>query len=133
MPAVSPWIIVQRKVGAGLDGGVVILPELDKWAGIGIFQPSLAKGIESSYGGLLRVGDDAVNGFLPINVRLVLEVAAEGIAGRRQQKADYRDGNRSTRKPCRLDSAFSPPSNPSRCQAKPKRFAIQPANAAHPQ
>jgi len=92
MPAVGPWVVVQGKVGAGLDGGVVILPELDKWAGIRVFQPGLAKGIEGSHGGLLWVGYDAVNSLLSVYVRLVLEVAAEGVAGRRQHEAG--DGER---------------------------------------
>src|ERR1035441_4782901 len=89
MPAIGPGIVVQGEVGAGLDGGVVVLPELDKGTGVGVFQPGLAEGVEGIHGGFLRVGDDAVNGFLPVYVGLVLKVTAESVAGRRQQEADH--------------------------------------------
>ena len=36
--AIGPGIVVQCEVGAGLDAGVVVLPELDEGAGIRIFQ-----------------------------------------------------------------------------------------------
>jgi hypothetical protein len=37
-------------------------------------------------GGFLRVGDEAVDGFLTVDVGLVLEVAADGVAGGLQQE-----------------------------------------------
>ena len=89
MPSIGPRIIVQCKVGTGLHGGVAVLPELDEGAGVGIFKPGLAQGIESGHGGFLWIGDNTMNSFLSVDIGLMLKVAAEGIAGRRQQKADY--------------------------------------------
>ena len=90
--AVGPGIVVCGEVGAGLDGGVAVLPELDEGAGIGVFKPGFAEMVEGGDGGLLRVGDDAVNGFLPVDVGLMLEVAAEGVADRLQHEAGDGDG-----------------------------------------
>ena len=47
--------------------------------------------VEGGDGGLLRVGNEAVDGLLSVDVGLVLEVAAEGVVDRLQQKAG--DGN----------------------------------------
>src|ERR1035437_4127093 len=48
--------------------------------------------VEGGDGGLSRIGDQAVDGLLAINVGLVLEVAAEGVAARLQDNAGDRKG-----------------------------------------
>ena len=74
-----------------LCGGVFILPELDEGVGIRIFEPGFAQMVEGGDGGLLRVGDDAVNSFLTVDVGLVFVVTAEGVADRLEQETG--DGN----------------------------------------
>lgn len=92
MAAVGPGVVVQGEVGAGLDTGVVVLPELDEGAGIGVFQPGFAEVVEGGDGGLLRVSDQAVNGLLAVDVGLVFEVAADSVAGGLPQHAHNREG-----------------------------------------
>ena len=75
---------MQGKGGAGLCGGVAVGPELDEGAGVGVFEPGFAQCVEAGHGGLLRVGDYAVDGLLAVDVGLMLKVAAEGIAYRLQ-------------------------------------------------
>src|ERR1035437_6848350 len=48
--------------------------------------------IEGGDGGFLRIGDQAVDGLLAVDVGLVLEVAAKGVVCRRHQEANDRDG-----------------------------------------
>ena len=86
MPAVGPGIVVQREVGSGLHRGVVVGPELNEGAGVGVFKPCFAEGVEGGYGGLLRVGDNAVNGLLAVDVGFMLKVTADGVVYRSQHK-----------------------------------------------
>src|SRR5579863_5366490 len=71
---------------------MAILPELDEGAWVGVFKPGLAEVVEGGDGGLLRVGDEAVDGFLSVHVGLVLKVAAEAVVDRLQYKAGDGDG-----------------------------------------
>ena len=71
---------------------MAVLPELDEGVGIRIFKPGFAEVIEGRDGGLLRVRDDAVDGFLSVDVGLVFEVAAEGIVDRLEHEACDGDG-----------------------------------------
>lgn len=80
------------EVSAGLDAGVAVLPKLNEGAGIGIFQPRFTQVIEGSDSGFLRVGDEAVNGFLAVNVGLVFEVTAESVACRLEDEASNGEG-----------------------------------------
>ena len=71
MPTVGPRIVVGGEVGAVLRGGVIVEPELDEWVRVGVFEIRLAKGIEGGDGGSLRVGNEPVDRFLPVDVGLV--------------------------------------------------------------
>ena len=66
---------------------MVVGPELDEGVWAGVFQPGLAKSVEGGDGGLLRLCHNAVDGLLAVDVGFMLEVAAEGVADRRQHKA----------------------------------------------
>jgi len=90
MPAVGPRIVVRGEVGAVLHAGMAKGPELDEGIGIGIFQPCLAQMVEGGDDGVFRIGDKAVNRLLPVDVGLMLEVAAEGVACRFKQEARKR-------------------------------------------
>lgn len=92
MPAVGPRVVLAGEVGAALRAGVVVEPKLDERAWIGIVEPGFAEVVEGGDGGFLRVGNDAVDGFLAVDIGLVLEVAAEGVGGRLEQKAGNGDG-----------------------------------------
>ena len=88
--------------------------------------------VEGRDGGLLRVGDHAVDGLLAVDVGLVLKVAAEGIAGRLQHETGDREGEQQHQKalaagqripvylaelPARARSgAASQPANPAQAQ-----------------
>ena len=61
-------------------------------AGAGVVEPRCAEIVEGGNGGFLRVGNDAVDGFLAVDVGLVFEVAAEGVGGRLKQEAGEGDG-----------------------------------------
>ena len=63
-----------------------------KGLGVGVFEPGFAEGLEAGDGGLLRVGDEAVDGFLAVDVGLVLEVAAESVADGLEHEAGDGDG-----------------------------------------
>lgn len=80
MAAGDPGIVVRGEVGAALDGGVVKGPEDDQWIRIRVFEPCLAKLLEGCDGGRLRVGDDAVECFLGVDVGLMFEGAADGVS-----------------------------------------------------
>src|SRR5580698_357936 len=89
--AVGPRVVVSGEVGAVFYAGVVVEPELGEGGGVGVFEPGFAESLEAGYGGLLRIGDEAVNGFLAVDVGLVLEVAAEGIGRGGEDEAGERN------------------------------------------
>ena len=91
MPAVSPGIVALGEAGAMLARRMAVTPKLNERVGVGVFQPGFAKMVEGGDSSLLRVGDDAVDSFLSVDVGFMLEVAGEGIADRLQNKAGYRD------------------------------------------
>ncbi len=78
-PAIRPWIVVLGKVGAFLRAGMAVEPKFNKRAGIRVVEPGFAKVVERGNRGLLRVGNYAVDGFLPKDIGLVLEVAAHTV------------------------------------------------------
>src|SRR5271165_3588772 len=82
LPPVCPRIVLRGEVGAVLYAGMVVLPELDEGAGVGVFEPGLAQGLKAGNSGLLRVGNQGVNGLLAVDVGLVLEVPAHGVGSR---------------------------------------------------
>ena len=90
--AVCPGIVVLGEFGAMLRAGVVVEPELDQRIRIGIFEPGLAQLIECGDRGFLRIGHDAVNRLLPIDIGLVLKVAAEGAVHGLGEEAGNRNG-----------------------------------------
>ena len=76
----GPGIVVRGKLGAALDCGVVVGPEDNECAGVRVFEPGLAEMLECGDGGLLRVGDDAVDRFLAVDIGLMFDGAADGVA-----------------------------------------------------
>src|ERR1700757_4794294 len=70
---------------------MVVEPELDERVRIRILEPGFAEMVEARYCGLLRVGDQAVNRFLPIDVGLMFEVTAERVAHWFEQEHHDRD------------------------------------------
>src|SRR5690242_9486569 len=91
MPPVSPWVVLRRELRPVLRRGVVIQPELDEPARLGVLKPRLAQMIERADRRPLRIGDDAVDRLLPVDIRLMLKVPAEGIAHRLQYKRRHRN------------------------------------------
>src|SRR5579859_2487170 len=79
--AFCPRIVVCGEDGAALDGGMVVGPEFDKRAEVGIVKIGCAEVVEGCDGGFLRVGDDAVDRFLAVDVGFVLDVAADEVGG----------------------------------------------------
>jgi hypothetical protein len=67
---------------------MIIFPELYDWIGIRVLQPRLAQVVESGNSGPSRIGNQAVNRFLAVDVGLVLKVPAERVAGRLRQQAN---------------------------------------------
>jgi len=77
MPAIHPGIVVEREVGAALRDGMIVEPYLDEPVRIGIVEPGRARIVEGSHCGLLRIGHNTVDGLLPVDVCLMLEVPAD--------------------------------------------------------
>src|ERR1700678_1974579 len=92
MAAVGPWIVMRRKVGAVFYAGVVVLPKFDEGDRIGVFKPRLAESVEAGNGGLLRVSNKPMNGFLPVDVGLMFEVPADRVVYRFKDEPGDGDG-----------------------------------------
>src|SRR6185312_3950146 len=74
----SPGIVVGSEGGAATGGWMSLSPELKEYRGVRFVEGACAEYIERAFGGLLRIGDDTVNGFLAVDVCGVLLAAAEG-------------------------------------------------------
>src|SRR6185437_7459729 len=79
MATVFPGIVMGSEVCAPLDAGMAVEPEFREGVRVGILKPCAAKDVKSVDGGLARAGNDAVDGFLPVDVGLVLKVTADGV------------------------------------------------------
>ncbi len=77
--------------------------------GFGSSSHAFAQRVERRDRRLLRVGDDAVNRLLPVDIGLVLKVAADCVAHRLQQKLAIEIENSSTTNPVRDDDLGSRP------------------------
>ncbi len=77
-----PGVIVRSEVRALRDRGMAVGPEDKERVRVGLVQRSLAEDLEGANAGLLRIGDDSVNGFLAVDVGLVFDGAAESICHR---------------------------------------------------
>jgi hypothetical protein len=71
---------------------MVVEPTLNERVGIGVLKPGFAESLEAGDGGLPRIGNQAVNGLLAVDIGLVLEVAAEGVADRFEKETQNADG-----------------------------------------
>src|SRR5260370_21318869 len=65
---------------------VIVEPDFDECARVGIRQINFAENLESFGGGFGRVGHYSVNHLQPVNVSLVLLIAAEAVESRLGQK-----------------------------------------------
>ena len=75
--------------GAEADRWVGIGPEDDEGAGVGVGISIFAEKLEGLLGGGLGICDDAVDGFLAVNVGGVLVHAGEGVLDRLGEEADH--------------------------------------------
>src|SRR6185437_6434105 len=82
VPAVAtilPRIVMESEVCALLDAGMGVQPEFREGAGVGVLKPCAAERVESVDRSLPRIGNYSHNGFLPVDVGLVLKVSADGV------------------------------------------------------
>src|SRR5579875_2233816 len=64
--------------GAAANGGVAVGPELVPERRVGVVEGCSAEDVEGVLGGGLRVGDEAVDGFLAVDIGGVFLAAADG-------------------------------------------------------
>ena len=88
MMAWLPGIVVGGEVGAVGDGGMAVEPKLHERVGIGRLEVVLAQGVKGFLRGELRIGDKAVDGFLPEDVGLVLLPSTERVGDGGKQERD---------------------------------------------
>ena len=119
MPAIRPRIVVLGKLRpllAPRDGCTTRTRQMrSDWDPRATPRP----GVERRHRRLLRIGHQPVNRLLPVYVRLMLKVAADRIAHRRQQKSRDRK-----RKEQRQKSRRGSPTGSRSFQRSPKRRTI---------
>src|SRR5512146_2071192 len=86
--AFRPRIVLQYILQTVRDRRMIVRPEDEQPAGIGIVKAVFAERLKSLGGGLVRIGNDAVNHFHSILVRLVLEVPAVRAADRSHEERE---------------------------------------------
>ena len=79
---------MKGEVNAILSGRMAEQPEFDNAAGIGIVQIHFTHDLEGLGRHLSRAGYQAVNHFQAVNVRLMLQMPAEGVENGRAQEGE---------------------------------------------
>jgi len=88
----GPRVVLGGECGTAGRGGMVVGPELEEGVWVWVVEACLAHVLEGADGGFLGVGDEPVDGFLSVNVGLVLEVAADGVGDGRGGVLEGSDG-----------------------------------------
>jgi len=89
MLTLGPGVVCGGEGSAALDGRVAVGPELDEGMRRGIGEGGFAELLEGLLRDYLRVGDDAVDGLLPVDVGGVLDGAAEGVFDGSRDEGKY--------------------------------------------
>src|SRR5690348_11785063 len=96
MPAGRPGVVCSGKGGSACNRGMAIRPELNEGMWRGVFKRCFAQALKSLAGDSLGIGDDTVDGLLPVDVGCVLDGSAEAVFDRRGEErkhAQYQQHN----------------------------------------